>query len=310
MKPARHTALSAEWRAGVRRGDFQSPSKDAGPNQVVLFDKQVADGAIEADITPLAGQPDENWGHELRECCFVVRHNAEGYYIGGIGGFGRKYFIARVTGTEWKALNVGGDILSLRAHDVYSLRLEFVKDRLSLLHNGVPVLSVSDNVYAAGLCGLRVNRTEARFTKVDINPAKQSCFVIMPFREDLKTVYDVIKRAIERHGFVCQRSDERFVSAPIMEDVKNQIAAADLVVIDFTGRNPNVYFEAGLADAWKKKWIVLAQSADDLTFDVQHIRSIRYEMGANAALRANLEVALKQTLEARASETPFRVSSP
>src|SRR5688572_20124800 len=33
------------------------------------------------------------------------------------------------------------------------------------------------------------------------------------------------------------------------------LAGADIVVVDFTNRNPNVYFEAGLADAWKKKWI-------------------------------------------------------
>ncbi len=85
-----------------------------------------------------------------------------------------------------------------------------------------------------------------------------------------------------------------------MEDVKNKISGADLVVVDFTNRNPNVYFEAGLADAWKKKWIVLAQSMNDLAFDVQHIRTIIYsnKMGADSRLRENLEQALKETLGA------------
>jgi hypothetical protein len=69
------------------------------------------------------------------------------------------------------------------------------------------------------------------------------------------------------------------------------LAGADIVVVDFTNRNPNVYFEAGLADAWKKKWIVLAQSTNDLAFDVQHIRTIIYsnKMGADSKLRESLE---------------------
>ena len=51
---------------------------------------------------------------------------------------------------------------------------------------------------------------------------------------------------------------------------------------------------AGLAEAWKKDWIVLAQSSDDMTFDVRHIRSIRYTntMGADVKLAQDLSNAL------------------
>ena len=80
-----------------------------------------------------------------------------------------------------------------------------------------------------------------------------------------------------------------------MDDVKQRISEADLVLVDFTGRNPNVYYEAGLADAFKKDWIVLAQTSDDMTFDVRHIRSIRYSntMGADIRLRDDLHQALR-----------------
>ena len=75
-----------------------------------------------------------------------------------------------------------------------------------------------------------------------------------------------------------------------MDDVKKQIRNSDLVLVDLTGRNPNVYYEAGLADAWGRKWIVLAQSAEDVTFDMRQIRFIRYEnrIGADVELSANL----------------------
>ena len=118
----------------------------------------------------------------------------------------------------------------------------------------------------------------------------------MPFDDELAFVYRVIKETIEKYDMECCRADERFISEPIMEDVKSQIAGADLVVVDFTNRNPNVYFEAGLADAWHKKWIVLAQSNQDLAFDVKHIRAILYSnmMGADSRLRESLEKALTE----------------
>ena len=48
------------------------------------------------------------------------------------------------------------------------------------------------------------------------------------------------------------------------------------------------------ADAWRKDWIVLAQASEDMTFDVRHIRSIRYTntMGADVRLREELGKAL------------------
>jgi hypothetical protein len=171
---------------------------------------------------------------------------------------------------------------------------------MTLFHNDVPILNAIDNTYFSGFCGLRTNRTEARFENVDIQAVRPKCFVIMPFDAELDYVYRVVRETVEHHNMDCLRADERFISEPIIEDVKSQIAGADFVVADFTNRNPNVYFEAGLADAWKKKWIVLAQSTNDLAFDVQHIRTIIYsnKMGADSKLRESLEQALKATMGA------------
>ena len=103
---------------------------------------------------------------------------------------------------------------------------------------------------------------------------------------------------MEAIGLDCTRADEVMISRPVVEDLKGLIAQADLVIVDFTGKNPNVYYEAGLADAWKKKWIVIAQSSDDLTFDMRHIRMILYsnKMGADILLRQNLSKAIRETM--------------
>src|SRR5262249_40674396 len=112
-----------------------------------------------------------------------------------------------------------------------------------------------DGAYFSGLCGLRSNYTQAEFKLLDIQAVRPKCFVIMPFDAELDFVYRVIKDTVEKLDMDCLRADERLISEPILDDVKSQIAEADLIVIDFTNRNPNVYFEAGIADAWKKKWV-------------------------------------------------------
>ena len=47
--------------------------------------------------------------------------------------------------------------------------------------------------------------------------------------------------------------------------------------------------------AWKKDWIVLTQANDDLTFDVRHIRCVKYSntMRADRKLKKDLEEALE-----------------
>jgi hypothetical protein len=306
MKPKKSTALSADWKVNLEKAEASSPSKDSGPNQILIFSDLVKDGAISASMSPIAGQPDPNLGHDFKECAILFRYNdREQFYLAGLGGFGMKFFVAKVSSSEWRLLDGTGQAGSLNFSETYHLRVEFTGQLIKLYHNDVPILKAVDGTHFSGFCGLRTNRTEAKFEKIDIQAIRPKCFVIMPFDAELAFVYDVIKETVEKNAMDCQRADERYIAEPIMEDVKSQIAGADVVVVDFTTKNPNVYFEAGLADAWKKKWIVLAQSTNDLAFDVQHIRTIIYSnrMGADSKLRDNLERALKETLGAAGSTT-------
>jgi len=104
----------------------------------------------------------------------------------------------------------------------------------------------------------------------------------------------VIKQTVEEHGMICKRADDSLLSETIIEEVKGRIAIADLVIVDFTGRNANVYYEAGMADALEKKRILHAQSRTDLVFDVQHVRANIYSL---EDLKSILSRALLQMLE-------------
>jgi hypothetical protein len=104
------------------------------------------------------------------------------------------------------------------------------------------------------------------------------CFVIMPFGDPLlQEVYQAyIKPTIESLGIKCVRGDDIFSTGSIMEDIWSSLCRCAFVVGEFTGRNPNVLYEAGITHTLGKPLIGLTQVVDDIPFDFRHIRVINY----------------------------------
>jgi hypothetical protein len=100
----------------------------------------------------------------------------------------------------------------------------------------------------------------------------------MPFDREFDDIYALgIKKACENAGAYAERVDEQIFEGRILERIYNQIAKADIIVADMTGRNPNVFYETGYAHALGKRVILLAQNADDIPFDLKDYPHIVYE---------------------------------
>ncbi len=63
-----------------------------------------------------------------------------------------------------------------------------------------------------------------------------------------------------------------------MDQVGQGIAHAKVLVAELTSRNPNVFYELGLAHALKKPVVLVSSNEADVPFDLQHIRVIYYDM--------------------------------
>lgn len=126
---------------------------------------------------------------------------------------------------------------------------------------------------------------------------KPFAFVLMPFDEAFDDVYKVgIKPACQAAGAYCERVDEQIFNERILDRVYNQIAKADIVIADMTGRNANVFYEVGYAHALDKLTILLTHNADDIPFDLKHFPHIVY--GAKiSVLRDELEKRVKHFIE-------------
>lgn len=105
-----------------------------------------------------------------------------------------------------------------------------------------------------------------------------SVFVIMPFDEALKPLYDDhIAPVCQTLGLTCRRGDDYFSSQSVMDQVWSGIYFADICIADFSGKNPNVFYELGIADTLGRPTILITQSVQDIPFDIRHRRVIVYE---------------------------------
>ena len=106
----------------------------------------------------------------------------------------------------------------------------------------------------------------------------------------------------------CVRADDIYSDGIVIEEIWERICAAQFLIADMTGRNPNVFYEIGLAHALGKHVIILAQSEVDVPFDLRHRRVILYDLGDLGALERRLGGTIGQ-LAWKAAQVAFWVST-
>ncbi|MDO9311620.1 MAG: hypothetical protein Q7T85_07975 [Nitrosomonas sp.] len=100
--------------------------------------------------------------------------------------------------------------------------------------------------------------------------------VMMPFNAAFDSVHEGIRRACSAAGYRCLRVDDIWEESTVIQDIFNLIFRAHVVVVDFTGKNPNVMYETGIAHTLGKHVVPISQSLDDVPFDMAHHRVLKY----------------------------------
>lgn len=100
--------------------------------------------------------------------------------------------------------------------------------------------------------------------------------VMTPFAPEFEFVFDAIREAASSAGFRILRAKDIWQHSTVIQDVFALIFKAHIIVCDFTGKNPNVFYEAGIAHTLGKHVVPITQSAADIPFDLQHHRYLPY----------------------------------
>lgn len=134
--------------------------------------------------------------------------------------------------------------------------------------------------------------------EVKISSETKSCFTIMPFGGWHDSYYlDIYLPAIEEVGFIAQRADDLFRPGTIINDIWEYTKGAEIILADLTGKNPNVFYELGLAHAIAKPAILVTEKMDDVPFDLRALRILEYDRNEpdwGAVLKRNIVRSIKE----------------
>lgn len=99
---------------------------------------------------------------------------------------------------------------------------------------------------------------------------------MMPFHPSFDVVYTTLQRTAEAAGLRCRRADDIWENPSVIQDVVSLIDRSSIVICDCTGRNPNVFYETGIAHTLGREVILITQAEADIPFDLRHLRFVPY----------------------------------
>lgn len=147
------------------------------------------------------------------------------------------------------------------------------------------------------------------------NVKEIECFVIMPISnqkdyEDghFTLVYeDIIKPAIEANKMKAVRADETQNTNLIQLDILKRIIETPIAICDMSSKNPNVFYELGMRQAFDMPTVLIKDEETNAPFDISGLRYITYnkDMKHRNVKKAitELTICIKETYEKKDDKT-------
>lgn len=133
-----------------------------------------------------------------------------------------------------------------------------------------------ESVSSVATQGPRIYFQPTVFSVPNDAPEEDLVSAMMPFSGSFAGAYGAIQDASRNCGMRCERADNIWKESAVIQDIFGLIFRSHIVVCDFTGKNPNVFYEAGIAHTLGKHVIPITQSPDDIPFDLRHHRYLHY----------------------------------
>lgn len=156
--------------------------------------------------------------------------------------------------------------------ELLSTKLRFEESN-HLFSYEIPNIKLSENVIDDSFydnLGINLNETHVEENFI-------TC--LMPFHKKYNNLYNTIKDTCHIAGFQCTRSDDTFVTGNILKYTIELILKSQIVVAVMDGRNPNVFYEIGIAHSIGKTVILVADYSriGEIPFNLRTNRFIFYK---------------------------------
>jgi hypothetical protein len=127
-------------------------------------------------------------------------------------------------------------------------------------------------------------KAEIAAPKLETPSGITECFVIMPISNQIgyeanhfQFVYeDIIIPAIRLAGMEEKRADNAKNTNLIQLDIVNSIINTPMAVCDMSAKNPNVFYELGMRQAFDKPTVLMRDEDTEAPFDISGLRYVTY----------------------------------
>lgn len=128
----------------------------------------------------------------------------------------------------------------------------------------------------------------------DFEIDNKQVFVLTPFNDNYRPTFFAIKDVCEKLNLKCLRGDEEYIPNEIFPSILRHIVKSRFLIVNITGRNPNVMYELGVAHALGKPTIIISKNFTEIPFDLNNKRIIIFD--TNEDLRHKLETSITDML--------------
>ncbi len=145
----------------------------------------------------------------------------------------------------------------------------------------------------------------------------KKCFVVMPISDvppyetgHFKRVYDYLfKPACTEAGFEPFRADDEMKTNHIIIDILKRVIESDMVLCDISSRNPNVFYELGIRQAFNLPVTIVRDNKTPRVFDIQGLRDIEYDINLRVDTISPKKDEIKETLKNTYNKSETDVNS-
>ncbi|MFI8372611.1 hypothetical protein ACIGCH_00700 [Pseudomonas helleri] len=176
-----------------------------------------------------------------------------------------------------------GAVRSSLEGSIYKINEKFQKDHAGWQELNHLVVDGGDaDIKHSGTAENNYGVDQFRFIKnigIDFQAIQEKddkVFLITPFHDAYKDEHLAIKEACGMLGLACVRGDEVFKEGNILKHIVEQILSARYVIANLNGRNPNVYYEVGIAQCLGKAVVLVSSGFEEIPFDLQSQRILTF----------------------------------
>lgn len=124
--------------------------------------------------------------------------------------------------------------------------------------------------------------------KDKIKIKRNMALFLTPFNMEGDKLFFECQRILSGVNVFLQKTDNLVEKDDILMNIVSMIVQSEFIIVNINGRNPNVYYELGIAHALGKQTILLSKTNNDLEevgFDIRQKKIIMYKNMADLELQ-------------------------